>query len=561
MAQVMDVGKTEQILLVTFCALIALPLLYIGRVADDNALTSWQWVFPATGILQAFFILVPGLLCAYALSGWRFAGPRALALLPGLAVLAVLPLWQEPEAVIDASRYFVQAKYLSEYGAGYFLREWGRVIHAWTDLPLVPFVYGLIFAWFGEERIYIQIFNSLLFALTCLLTFAVGKNLWDEETGLNAGLLLLGIPYLLTQVPLMLVDVPTMFLLALALYAFLNAVEKGGLAWIGVSSAALFLALFSKYSAWLMLGVVPVITLVVAAGDAKTRFRNSAAVLLITGIAAGAVISLRLDFFLEQITLLRTYQWPGLARWQEGYTSTFLFQSHPFLAMLALLGIYRALRAKERRFLVAGWFALFVFLLQIKRMRYILPLFPLFALMAAYGLNAFRDRRVRTYICLCIVASSVVVACSAYLPFLSRTSMANLQHAGRYLDTLECNAVEVYALPQKDSSGSTFASIPLLDYHTRKTIVAPQAWPLHPDNSDTRRSSLRFTWEASKPELYSRTQAARGCALAVIASEALERVPEAFAGGSQTRFELLKHFDLASDVFRYQTVVTLFKRL
>lgn len=558
MGQVMDVRKAEQILLVSFCALIVIPLLYIGRVADDNALTSWRWVFPATGILQVFFTLVPALLCAYALSGPRFASLRAYVFLPALSCLAVLPLWQEPEAIIDASRYFVQAKYLGEHGAGYFLREWGGSIPAWTDLPLVPFLYGLIFRWFGEERIYIQIFNTLLFALTCLLTFVIGKKLWDEDTGLNAGLLLMGIPYLLTQVPLLLVDVPTMFFFTLSVYAFLNAIEKGGVAWISISSASLFMTLFSKYSVWPMLCVIPLIVFVLPATDAKTVRRRSAAVLLMAGLVAGAVIFLRFDFFREQITLLATYQWPGLGRWQEGYASTFLFQSHPFLALLALLGIYGAFRAKERRFFIAAWFAVFVFLLQIKRMRYILPLFPLFALMAAYGLNSFRDAGVRRFISLCVVASSAVIACGAYLPFLNSTSMANLQHAGRYIDTLDCKSVVVYALPQKDSSGSTFAAIPVLDYHTGKQIVSPQEWPSHPETGDTRQSSLRFTWETSKPGLYAKAAAEAGCALAIISSETVDRVPEAFAGGHRGSFVELKRFDLASDIFKYQTFVTIF---
>jgi len=556
----MDVRKTEQVLLISFCTLIVIPLLYIGRSADDNTLTSWKWVFPAAGILQVFFILVLALPCAYALSRLRFAGLRAYALLPGLSFLAVLPLWQEPEAVIDASRYFVQAKSLGEYGAGYFLKEWGRAIHAWTDTPLVPFLYGLIFRWIGEERIYIQIFNTLLFALTCVLTCVVGKKMWDEETGLNAALLLLGIPYLLVQVPLTLVDVPTMFFVSLSIYAFINAVEKGGLTWASVASVSLFLALFSKYSAWLMLGVIPILAFVLMQGDAKTTFRRSTAVLLAAGLVAGAVILLHFDLFRQQMAILWGYQWSGLGRWQEGYISTFLFQSHPFLTLFALLGIYRAVRQKDRRFLVAGWFAVFVFLLQIKRMRYILPLFPLFALMAAYGLNAFRDQGVRMFICLCVVASSVAIAYCAYLPFLSSTSMANLQHAGRYLDTLECGSVDVFALPQKDSSGSTFASIPILDYHTGKKLFSPQEWPLHPENSDTRQSSLRFTWETRRPELYSRTDAARGCALAVISSEVIERVPAALTGESQDAFEVLKRFDLASEVFKYQTLVTIFKK-
>jgi uncharacterized membrane protein (GlpM family) len=347
---------------------------------------------------------------------------------------------------------------------------------------------------------------------------------------------------------------------SLSIYAFINAVEKGGLAWTSVASVSLFLALFSKYSAWLMLGVVPIMALVLMQGDAKTTFRRSAAVLLAAGLLAAAVISLHFDLFREQMAILWAYQWSGLGRWQEGYASTFLFQSHPFLTLLALLGVYRAVRQKDRRFLVAGWFAVFVFLLQIKRMRYLLPLFPLFALMAAYGLNAFRDQGVRMFICLCVVASSVAIAYCAYLPFLNSTSMANLQHAGRYLDTLECSSVDVFALPQKDSSGSTFASIPILDYHTSKKLFSPQEWPLHPENSDTRLSSLRFTWETRRPELYSTTDTARGCALAVISSEVIEGVPAALVGEDRGSFEELKRFDLGSEVFKYQTLVTIFKK-
>jgi 4-amino-4-deoxy-L-arabinose transferase-like glycosyltransferase len=122
--------------------------------------------------------------------------------------------WSEPEVIVDASRYFAEAKYLELYGVGFFLREWGRAIAVWTDLPVVPFFYGLVFKVFGESRLYIQIFTSLLFSLSAVLTSQVGKKLWDEDTGFYAGLLLLGIPYLYS-VPLMLVDVPSMFFFCL----------------------------------------------------------------------------------------------------------------------------------------------------------------------------------------------------------------------------------------------------------------------------------------------------------------------------------------------------------
>jgi 4-amino-4-deoxy-L-arabinose transferase-like glycosyltransferase len=201
-------------------------------------------VFPETGFLRVFFLLIPALLSAYALSRLTLSGPRAYAFLFILSLASVLPLWTEPEAVLDAARYFIQAKSMKEHGAGFFLKEWGNAVHAWTDMPLVPFLYGLVFSWIGEARVYIQALNSCLFALTVLLTYLLGKRLWDEETGLHAGILLMGIPYLLTQVPLLLVDVPTMFFLTLSIFCFLRAAEQGGLAWTAGSALAICAALF-----------------------------------------------------------------------------------------------------------------------------------------------------------------------------------------------------------------------------------------------------------------------------------------------------------------------------
>ena len=60
--------------------------------------------------------------------------------------------WQEPEMIVDASRYFTQAKHLELYGFGYFFREWGNGINAWTDLPAIPFLYGVALCGFRGEQ-------------------------------------------------------------------------------------------------------------------------------------------------------------------------------------------------------------------------------------------------------------------------------------------------------------------------------------------------------------------------------------------------------------------------
>jgi hypothetical protein len=544
--------KFEHILLTALCFLITVPLLYICRSADGNTFTSWKWVFLDAGFLRVFFLLVPALLCAYALSRLPISGPCAYTSLFVLSLASVLPLWSGPEAVIDASRYFLQAKFMREYGVFSFLREWGRGIDAWTDMPLVSILYGLLFSWIGEARVYIQALNSLLFALTALLVSLIGRRLWDEETGLNAGMLLMGIPYLLTQVPLMLVDVPTMFFLTLSIYLFLQAVEHGGAFRTAAAAVATTLTVFSKYSTWPMLFIIPLISAVLMRRDPKTTAARTFAVLLLTVVLAGAVISARFDLFHEQITLLRTYQWSGLSRWREGFLSTFLFQTHPFITGFALYGTYRAAREKDSRFLIAGWFLVVVVVLKITRIRYVIPLLPLFVLMASYGLNEIRDKGIRRFVSLGIVASSLVIAYSAFLPFLKSTSMANLQQAGEYLDTLSSPSVEVYALPQKISSGSTFAVIPLLDYYTGKKIVCPQEWPSHPGTGNTRTSSLRFTWEMKKPGFYSQPVTEDNRVVVLLSDEAPDRAPAGLSGRE------LKRFGVTSDVFKYQTVVTIY---
>ncbi len=534
---------------------MVIPLLYLGRFLDSNTLTSWRWILPVGGILPVFFLLFPALIAAYFVSRLPLPGEARSLFLLVLFFASVVPLWSEPETIIDASRYFVQAKALKEYGISYFLREWGTAIDAWTDLPLIPFLYGLIFSLFGEARIYIQAFNTLLFAVTGVLTYLIGKELWDEETGLQAALLLLGIPYLLIQVPLMLVDVPSMFFLTLAIYASLSLLQKGGILRIVAAAMALFLALFSKYSTWPMLLIIPVMPVVLIKRDPRKTIMRTSAVLALAGVAAAGILAVRADIFCDQIALLRTFQWSGLKRWEEGWTSTFLFQTHPFVTGLALFGVYRAVRKGDRRFLVAGWFLVLVALLQIKRIRYIIPLFPLLGLMASYGLNRIRDSDSKKFIALSIAASSLVIAYAVYLPFLNQTSLMNLKLAGQYLDTLKDTTVEVYALPQRASSGSTFPAIPLLDYYTNTKIISPQEWPGHPAAESTKISSMRFTWEMKRPLFYTGTVHENTQTVVLIADHAADRVPGRSLGRE------IKHFDLADPVFKYQTTVTIQKRM
>lgn len=551
-----SLNRLESYLITSFATLVVLPILYVLRFLDDNTLTSWRWVFTETNPGFFFLYLIPLLLLAAWLSKSTMPCRHPSLFLFSAGFMSAAFLWSEPEVLLDASRYFLQAKYLSENGPGFFWQEWGNAIAPWTDLPLVPFCYGILFKLFGECRFAVQVFNSLLFAFSLVLTYHVGKTLWDAETGFHAGLLLLGIPYLPTQVPLMLVDIGTMFLMILTIYAFIKSMQHGSPLWLGVSTISIVCALSVKYSTWPMLaGLLPVIAIVHLRERPFVIIRRTMTVAIGAAIIWCVLFYGKYDVIREQMAILGSFQREGLKRWQEGYISTFFFQVHPLITMAVLYGIYRAVRKRDVRFLVAACFIGFVFPLQIKRIRYILPLLPLYALMASYGLNGIRDQALKRFCSYCVVLSAMVVLFGAYKPFLQRTSMMNLKEAGQYLDTLPFDAVDVHLLPQHESAGSTAAALPILDLYTSKELRLQQDWPgLSIENQHKKLSSLRFTWELSRPPFYPPAEPNGPNPQVIIGSRVPVELPD--QNLQQKNVKLVKKFYQQTQVFRYRTIVT-----
>lgn len=546
-------SKAEQLLIIAFLALLVLPVLYLFRGLDDNTLTSWKWVYGSGGLLRTFGLVASGVAVAFFLRRTELFERQPVPFLFILSFAAIVPLWSEPEVILDASRYFLQAKHLELYGVRSFFQEWGRGISAWTDMPVVPFFYGLIFRYCGETRLAVQIFTTLLFSASVVLTFLTGKRLWDEETGLFAGLMLLGSPYLLIQVPLMLVDVPAMFFVTLALFTFFDALEQGGPLRICLAAMALVLGLFSKYSAPLMLLVLPIAALLYRKPKAKAMLQRSVLIMGTAALVSAAAVIEKADVFGAQIKLLRSYQLPGFSRWSEGLVSTFFFQVHPFIAVLALLAVFAAAKKKDTRFFIPAWFAFFG--LQVERIRYILPLFPLLTLASAYGLSLFKEKEVRGFIVFSVVVTSVALAMSAYLPFLSITTMANLERAGSYLDSLPGDSVIVRVLPQRESSGNTETAIPVLDLFTRKRVIYRRDHLSLPADDKIKQSPLRFTWNCPLPGYYFNGGPPERGPVALISSDIEPASPKVANGASRTGPH---QFAMDSGTFRFKTVVTVY---
>jgi len=537
--------------------LITFVALFLSRSFDNNSLFSWAWAFAEVDAAYVYLALAAGLIIAFLLSRPSVPEGVHLPLLAALSCAAVLPFLKEAELIVDASRYFTQAKHLAMYGVPYFLKEWGRSIPAWTDLPIVPFLYGMVFSAVGEHRIAIQLLTTMLFSLTVVLTYLTGKILWNSTIGFSAALMLLGIPFLLTQVPLALVDVPTMCFLMLAVYTFLLAVRSGGAARIACSAAAIVLLVLAKYSAWFMLTVL-IVVMAAYVRDRRSLARG-AAILLIAGTASGCLLLLKFGVVSGQIALLRAYQAPGLARWGESLVSTFLFQMHPFITVFALLSFAVALSKRDARFAIISWLVVLIVLFGIRRIRYTLPVFPMVALMAGYGLQVIKQDDLRRFITYGIVSTSLVIAVFVYLPLAERMSAVNLKHAGAYLNSLGVADVEVITLPPREPIIHHAVSVPLLDLFTNKRIRYRYDPGTLPPSEEIEQSSLRFSWEYRNPAYYEDTPpGAEGSILVVIADASDNAMPRSLERNGN-HYAQTRIFSINEAIFKYTVGIGIYQ--
>lgn len=553
--------KNGSILLIFLSSLLLFYVLYWLRFLDDSRLTSWYDVFSLVQPLRTGVLLGISLVAACMLSrfGLIEKSPLISLFIVSFGVSAVF--WQEPEMIVDASRYFTQAKHLELYGPGYFFREWSSGINAWTDLPAIPFIYGLLFSVFGESRLIIQVFNSLLFSSAVMLTYQTGKELWDRDTGLYAAMFLLGIPYLFTQVPLMLVDVPSMFFLMLSIYSFLLALRRGSIM-VSIAGLMICITFFTKYSAWLMLTVIPVMYAVELYQNRKEELDRYALrgmiVFFVSFFLISIVIAFKHDEIVKQIYLLISYQIPGLKRWEESLVSTFLFQMHPVIPLLAAVSLFVAVRKRDMTFIIVSWLVFLILLLQVRRIRYIIMVLPLLCLMASYGLGLIRDRIQARFIAYATVAFSLTLGLSGFLPFLQHTSAVNLRDAADYLDNLDAAVVEVFTPLPLDYVMNPAVSVPLLDLYTRKKIVYRYEEAEYPPPEDIDTSALRFTWTYKNPRYYQDSAEEHDKRAVLIITDNTERklplsLLQKIADLSEKRT-----FEIRDDAFRHKTLITVF---
>ena len=552
-----------QLLLVALLTLATATIMFIAREVDDNRLLSWRWTVPAERFWYLLALYALAVAFAYHLRRLPWNKSIFGAAVFGAAFLIGANVWPLPEVIVDSARYFGYAKVIETKGLGYFLSLWGTQINPWTDLPLVPMLYGLVFTMAGEARWAIQALTTLFFALTMLITYLIAKELWDAELGIYAALMLLAMPYLHVHAGQMLADLPSMFIFALALYSTVQAVARGGVWRLALAASIIALALLSKYSLWLTLSAFVFIPFAVPYVAWRIKLLRGAAVASLVFAAVVVVLVLYPGVIVEQFQLLSGFQWEGLKRWDEGYLSTFAYQIHPFVAIAAVYSVWCAVSQKDTRYLVIA--AAFVVMLATgtARVRYLVIVMPMLALMAAYGLRHFASLELRKFIVACAVTVSVTTTIFANSYFLGGVSAVNIKNAGEYVNGLEENQLVVIVAPQSNTVVNPEVVAPLLDYYSQKPIAIllrdqAQADSFKAPQWDT---ALRFTWERL-PFSYNRAinlDALPKHAVVLLIAADVDYTPSDYINNLLKNYVIDKVFGRNDTVFRFQTVVKVYR--
>lgn len=288
-------------------------------------------------------------------------------------------------------------------------------------------------------------------------------------------------------------------------------------------------------------------------------FKRGMAVTAVLAVFAGILVYVKYDVIAGQISFLSEYQKPGLKRWTEGFISTFFYQTHPFITIAAICSVIAAVIKRDLKFLIISWLLILIVVLQIKRSRYALIIFPMLTLMASYGLSIIKTDQVKRYILASIVMTSVIVAAFAYRPLLMDMSLGNLQAAGAYLDSLELEEIEVLTVQPEDSTVNIAVTVPVLDLFTQKKISYSYDDSHNPALEDIRESPLRFTWEYKNPAYYesgsSVTESVR--AIVLIANGPVKELPHEI----EKRVSVLNAvqvFNRTTGLFRFNPVVAIY---
>ena len=284
----------------------------------------------------------------------------------------------------------------------------------------IYFIVGLIFGFFSSVRDFAHLYInnptgfyligrglSAVFATgIVVMTYLVGKKLYNETVGVLGGLFLIAIPNFVDTAHTIKNDVPMLFILMIFFYIALQIYYTGERKFYVLSGLTLGLATATKYNAIIL---VPVIVLVhlfysyrSARGRARVTFKNLlfssslvlSGVFVIIGFVAGCPFAV-LDFktFYRHFSGILIFTATDKEFGQSGallnYSKLVLYigGNRPLLGIICILGVIAGVFRRKKEDLILISTILIIYLVcirqSIQQWQYFYPAFPFLAISGA----------------------------------------------------------------------------------------------------------------------------------------------------------------------------------
>lgn len=162
-----------------------------------------------------------------------------IALILGIIYISFFPQFRLP---IDALEYDTLGWNLTQ-GNGYQIERGEPDI---TREPAYPIFLSFIYSIFGHRYSVVRLIQVVINALTCLIVYFIGKDIFGAKVGVIAALIVSIYPAFIVYTGHILTETLFTFLLAVSIFTLIKAIKQGLLRWYIITGLILGLAILCK---------------------------------------------------------------------------------------------------------------------------------------------------------------------------------------------------------------------------------------------------------------------------------------------------------------------------
>lgn len=385
--------------------MICLQILWLSTIWLTGASDNWRKIallFAYTIVLGGTIIFIPSPLMFWVREQREYIirNEKILVSILSLTVFIAGIIYANCQQVWpDEAHNFEAAKIVAEEGVGSFFFNYSGI--PWLGIqhpPLVPVIYGYIMRLLGTNLFVIRLFSLFIGIVTIVITYFIGKALYDRNTGFFAAIILLCFPLFFRSFTVALMDIPVTFFFSLTLLVTIYLIRKPTYRLSFSAGILISAGIFSKYT---MLFIYPVLFSYFLLNSPSNRARLHLGIVTLVSVCTMAIWLI----YACHIDVL-ALQWQKIVHYARIATTTHYGKKLMFEALLtslpSSLGVYNMpilflglLRLMQRRnqsdlFIFLWVAAVFLpWILTLPVTRYFMPAFPGMAIIMSLGLVRF----------------------------------------------------------------------------------------------------------------------------------------------------------------------------